>query len=140
MEAYAPAAEAGGRTLGLQVLGAGLAIQAEPRVFGQTVANLVENALTHTPPGTTLRVTVDGERRRLVVEDDGHGVPEAARRRIFDRFFRLDASRSAPGNGLGLPLAAAAVQAFGGALRAEDAGPGLRLVAEFADLGAPAPA
>jgi signal transduction histidine kinase len=131
VEAYTPAAEAGGRTIGLKVTGAGLAIQAEPRIFGQTVANLVENALTHTPPGATVTVTVDGERRRLVVEDDGPGVPEAARRRIFDRFFRLDASRSTPGNGLGLPLAAAAVQAFGGALRAEDAEPGLRLVAEF---------
>lgn len=136
VEAYTPAAEAGGRALGLRVSGAGLTIRAEPRVFGQTVANLVENALTHTPPRTTVVITIEGDRRRLLVEDDGPGVPEAARRRIFDRFFRLDASRSTPGSGLGLPLAAAAVQAFGGVLTAEDAEPGLRLVADFANADA----
>ncbi len=137
VDAYTPAAEAGGRMLDLRVSGAVLAILAEPRVLGQTVSNLVENALTHTPPGTTIRVTVDGDRRRLTVEDDGPGVPVEARRRIFDRFFRLDASRSTPGSGLGLSLAAAAVQAFGGTLRAEDAGPGLRMVADFEAADAP---
>ena len=136
VEAYTPAAEAGGRKLILRVSGAGLTLAAEPRVLAQTIANLVENALTHTPPGTTVTVEIDGERRRFVVEDDGPGVPAEARSRIFDRFFRMDASRSTPGSGLGLPLAAAAVQAFGGLLRAEDAEPGLRLIADFAGAGA----
>ncbi len=131
VEAYTPAAEAGGRTLRLTASGPGLMVKAEPRVLGQAVANLVENALTHTPRGTTVTVAVDGARRRLTVEDDGPGVPEAARGRIFDRFFRQDASRTTPGSGLGLALVAAAVQAFGGTLVAESADPGLRLVAEF---------
>jgi signal transduction histidine kinase len=131
VEAYLPAAEEGGRRLMHEARGGPLVIPADPHVLGRTIANLVENALAHTPAGTRVLVLVDGARRSIVVEDDGPGVPEPAREKIFQRFFRLDVSRSTPGNGLGLALALAAIQAFGGVLRAEDAGPGLRIVADF---------
>ena len=63
--------------------------------------------------------------------DDGEGVPADALQRIFERFTRLDASRSTPGTGLGLALGSAIAQAFEGRLHAESAHPGLRVVADF---------
>lgn len=134
VEAYAARAEAEGRPLTLNPSGAAASVRAEPRILGQVIANLIENALTHTPDGTRVEVRVEAQEGapRIVVTDDGPGVPAAIRGKIFERFFRQDASRSTPGSGLGLALAAAAVRAFGGRLWAEDAAPGLRVVAEFA--------
>lgn len=131
VEAYAPRAEAAGRLLRFSPGGGSATIEAEPRILGEALANLIENALTHTPRGTHVDVRVEGEGRRMVVSDDGPGVPAGLRGKIFERFFRGDASRSTPGSGLGLALALAAVNAFGGRLTAEDAGPGLRIVADF---------
>jgi signal transduction histidine kinase len=132
VDAYAPRAEAEGRPLRFSPSGGSVEITAEPRILGHALANLIENALAHTPPGTRVEVRVEAQGPRIVVTDDGPGVPDALRGKIFERFFRQDASRSTPGNGLGLALAAAAIGAFGGQLTAEDAAPGLRLVAVFA--------
>jgi signal transduction histidine kinase len=67
---------------------------------------LVENALVHTPPGTTVRVSaaVDGRRATLTVADDGPGIPREAQTQVFDRFYRLDGT-VASGSGLGLAIA-----------------------------------
>ena len=67
---------------------------------------LVENALVHTPPGTSVRIGVahDGARATLVVENDGPPIPAQAERQVFERFFRLD-GRRASGSGLGLAIA-----------------------------------
>jgi signal transduction histidine kinase len=59
-------------------------------------------------------------------------VPDAERERILDRFYRLERSRSTPGNGLGLALVAAVVRLHGATLRLEDAAPGLRVRVSFA--------
>jgi signal transduction histidine kinase len=67
------------------------------------VENLLENAARHGRPGGTVRLTLD--RQALVVEDDGPGVPEAERRRVFEPFARL-ATRDVDGSGLGLALVA----------------------------------
>lgn len=131
VDAYAARAEEEGRRLDFRPSGASARIRAEPRILGQALANLVENALTHTPPGTRVEVHVEARGPRIIVIDDGPGVPDAIRGKIFDRFFRQDSSRSTPGSGLGLALATAAVGAFGGQLTAEDARPGLRIVAAF---------
>ncbi len=84
----------------------------------QVVANLVSNALAHTPPGSPVEVTVgrDGPLVRLAVVDHGPGVAESDRARIFDRFWRADESRhrSQGGSGLGLSIVAAVVAAHGG--------------------------
>jgi signal transduction histidine kinase len=132
VQAYAPMAEAGGRQLLFVPAGAPATIMGEQRVVGRMIANIVDNALIHTPGGTSVVVRVDAKGPRVIISDDGPGVPDAARSRLFERFFRLDASRSTPGSGLGLALAAATAQAFGGRLSAEDAAPGLRIVADFA--------
>ena len=130
--AYLPLAEEGARTLTLDAPAPCAAqLLATPALLSQMTANLVENALTHTPAGSHVRVAVEADGLRLVVADDGPGVPEAALERIFERFVRLDASRSTPGVGLGLALGSAIARAFDGRLHAEPADPGLRVVADF---------
>ena len=70
------------------------------------ISNLLENAIEHTPQGTRISVELDATEggHRLVVQDDGPGIPPAETERIFDRFYRLDARHSERGNGLGLSL------------------------------------
>jgi signal transduction histidine kinase len=129
--AYLPKAEEGGRTLRFDRLGNGEAqVTATCGLLTQMIANLVENALVHTPPGAHVVVAV-GPGRRLAVSDDGPGVPSGELERIFERFTRLDASRTTPGTGLGLALSSAIARAFGGRIWAEPARPGLRVVVEF---------
>jgi two-component system, OmpR family, sensor kinase len=81
---------------------------------------LVENALVHTPPGTTVRVTtaVEGGRATLTVANDGPAIPEEAHERIFERFYRLDGGR-ASGSGLGLAIARELAEVMGGRIEIE---------------------
>ena len=76
---------------------------------------LVENALVHTPAGTTVRVSTatDGGRATLTVADDGPTIPADAHERIFERFYRLDGGR-ASGSGLGLAIARELAEVMGG--------------------------
>ncbi|WP_432063771.1 sensor histidine kinase [Streptomyces sp. C10-9-1] len=93
----------------------------------QVVTNLIGNAVTHTPPGTPLRIGVGtaGSHAVLEVADRGPGLTDAERARVFDRFYRTDASRTRTtgGSGLGLAIAHALVTAHGGRLTV-DAAPG----------------
>ena len=95
----------------------------------QALANLLENAIRHVPaPGRiTVCVSRHGDRVRLDVVDDGPGVPEDERERIFQRLYRLDHSRTTPGSGLGLSLVAAIADLHGGRVEALDNAPGLRI-------------
>jgi signal transduction histidine kinase len=78
---------------------------------------LVENALVHTPAGTTVRVLVseEGEHAQLAVEDDGPGIPIEHLDHVFERFYRVDGGR-ASGSGLGLAIARELTQLMGGAV------------------------
>ncbi|WP_313673699.1 HAMP domain-containing sensor histidine kinase [Mycolicibacterium sp.] len=86
----------------------------------QVVANLLANARVHTPPGTTVTLTLRSEPGAAVlcVADDGPGIPEALQPRVFERFFRADSARTHKdgSTGLGLAIAAAVVQAHHGTL------------------------
>jgi two-component system sensor histidine kinase KdpD len=86
----------------------------------QVVANLLENACLHTPPGTAiaLRAAVDAGSVRVEVVDHGPGVPVAERERLFRPFER--GHTRAPGTGLGLTIARGFVEAHGGHLWLED--------------------
>jgi signal transduction histidine kinase len=98
---------------------------ADPDRVAQALRNLVANAIEHTvaPHGLVrLRVeTVAGGAVRFVVEDDGPGIPEDQRERVFHRFHRTDSarSRSSGGTGLGLAIVRAIADAHGGSVRAE---------------------
>jgi two-component system, OmpR family, sensor kinase len=81
---------------------------------------LVENALVHTPAGTTVRIStaVEGGRALLTVENDGPAIPTDARERIFERFYRLDGGRTS-GSGLGLAIARELAEVMGGRIEVE---------------------
>ncbi|MFE7105828.1 sensor histidine kinase [Streptomyces sp. NPDC057575] len=105
------------------------AVHGDPTRLHQVLVNLLANARTHTPPGTTVAVRVRGAAGRpwvtLEVEDDGPGIPPELLPHVFERFARGDASRSrsAGSTGLGLAIVQAVVAAHGG--RAEvDSVPG----------------
>ena len=131
-DAYLPAAEESGRRLRTQIA-PGLVAQGDRELLTQMLANLIENAVRHTPPGATIRIEADAAAGavRVVVADTGPGIPEAAKAQVFQRFFRLEQSRTTPGTGLGLALVAAVAGRHGIALRLEDAHPGLRVVLRF---------
>lgn len=89
----------------------------------QVLVNLLSNARVHTPAGTTVvvSVTTDGDDVLLRVADDGPGIPEPLRSRLFERFARGDASRNraAGSTGLGLAIVHAVVAAHGGAIEVD---------------------
>lgn len=105
----------------------------------QAVANLLDNAVKFSPPGSTVRLTAEssGNGARITIADQGPGIPPEDRERATERFFRGEAARSTPGSGLGLALVAAVAQLHGGSLALGDANPGL--VARFQISGAPPP-
>lgn len=94
----------------------------------EILLNLLDNALHHTPSGGIVEVSTASEAGtfvRLTVADSGPGIPPDQRERIFDRFYRMDASRSSAtgGSGLGLAIVRALVEAHGGMVTAGE-GPG----------------
>jgi signal transduction histidine kinase len=100
----------------------------------QAVANLVDNAIKYTPEGGRVQVNlaVKGGIVRIEVADSGVGIPEEDRERVFQRFFRVEHSRSRhPGNGLGLSLVQAVVRLHDGYIELKDNDPGLRIVLRF---------
>lgn len=103
----------------LQLPEEGFEVWATPDQLHQAVVNLLSNARTHTPAGTTVTTTVgirDG-RACLIVADDGPGISPDVLEHVFERFSRADAARThgaAPSTGLGLAIVQAVVQTFGG--------------------------
>ena len=126
-ELYEPLAEARGQTLTATANGRA-EIRGDRDLLFQAVANLADNAVKFAPEGGQVGLALAREagEARVTVTDDGPGIPEAARERVLERFFRLEASRSTPGSGLGLSLVAAVARLHHGRLDLEDNAPGLR--------------
>jgi two-component system, OmpR family, sensor kinase len=126
-----PATEAGKQLV--ERLAGPATVWANPDDLGHLVDNLIENSIRYTPEGTEIVVETrsSATTRTLAVCDNGPGVPEAERDRIFERFFRGDVGkRAGPGTGLGLAVVAELVRRWGGRLwlRPE---PGTSIEAEF---------
>ncbi|MGZ0186747.1 MAG: ATP-binding protein [Alphaproteobacteria bacterium] len=104
-------------------------VKGDRRLLAQALANLLDNAIKYTPPGGAVRIaaTLKGSTAHLSVADNGPGVPDAERDRIFDRFVRLESDRAKPGNGLGLSLVRAVATMHSAKLTASNANPGLRI-------------
>ncbi len=131
-ELYDPAAEEAGVTLATDLPDWPVPVTGDRALLGQALANLIENALRHgggTP--ITVRVTASPEGPTLGVSDRGPGIPEAERGLVTRRLYRLEASRTTPGNGLGLALVAAIAQAHRARLELQDNAPGLRAELRF---------
>jgi signal transduction histidine kinase len=132
-DAYRPDAEEAGHRL-LASIEPGIGVRGDRELLTQAVANLVENALRHTPPGTRIALRLSrasAGQATLVVEDDGPGVRQDELARLPHRFYRAERSRTTAGNGLGLTLVAAVAELHGSRLELADAGPGLRATLRF---------
>jgi signal transduction histidine kinase len=93
-------------------------------VFREALTNILDNAIKYSPVGgaIVIRVARTGDRGLLAVSDQGPGIPPELRARIFDRFFRVDDSRTrdSGGAGLGLAIAKWAVEIHGGEITVEE--------------------
>lgn len=141
-ELYEPLAEQKGLALKVEAE-VPAPIKGNRELVSQALANLVDNAIKYAAPHDLLdkdtgaegapaeivvRAVNEGDRVLLTVADHGPGIPEADRTRVVERFVRLEQSRSQPGSGLGLSLAAAVARLHGGELTLEDNHPGLKSV------------
>ncbi len=95
-----------------------LSVDGDTHALQQVIANMLANARTHTPPQTTVTTTLSQTESGevvIAVHDDGPGIPDDIRPRIFSRFVRAELTRARPdGTGLGLAIVAAIVAAHGG--------------------------
>lgn len=132
-ELYDAVAEDRGLTLVCESSDTGPVVSGHRQLLAQAATNLLDNALGHAPPGSTVVLTarMEGGRPVLAVTDRGPGIPEADRGRVLQRFVRLDPSRGGSGTGLGLALVAAVARMHGTDLVLEDADPGLRATLRF---------
>ncbi len=131
-EIYRPAAEDRGFIL-MTAITPDLFIMGDKFLLSQVFANLIENAMTHTPSGATITVRLVSEPDGIVagVSDNGPGIPVEERERVLRRFYRREQSRSTPGNGLGLSLVAAIAKYHGAVLVVGDNSPGLEVSLRF---------
>jgi two-component system phosphate regulon sensor histidine kinase PhoR len=119
-EAFRPVAERKRQQLTQEVEPRAGTVQADGALLERALSNLVENALKYTPEAGRVRVTAgsDGGQVSLTVEDNGMGIPEADLPRVFERFYRVDKSRSRDlgGTGLGLSIVKHIIQLHGGTI------------------------
>ena len=132
VDAYVAAAEDQGKAVSANIAPA-IKTWGDRDLLTEMLASLLDNAITHTPPGAHIEVSLQngGSLVTASVADDGHGVPPAERDRIFRRFYRLERSIRIPGNGLGLSMVAAVAELHGIELSTGDNGPGLRIALTF---------
>lgn len=133
VETFAPVAEDSGQRLDYQRPDAALPLRGDPGMVGQLVVNLIQNAIAHAGPGATIRLAAHRDRHALLltVADDGPGIPDDLRTKVFEPFFRADPSRTIEGSGLGLPLVKAIVHRHGAEITLADAAPGLLVQVRF---------
>ncbi|HEY8248262.1 MAG TPA: ATP-binding protein [Hyphomicrobium sp.] len=131
---YEPVAEeAGDRLVSTVAIAERAHVTGDRELLTQLFANLIENAIRHSPQGTRIDVSLQkrGERHVAIVADSGPGIPEQERENVFRRLYRLEPERATPGSGLGLSLVAAIAELHGAAVELNDNGPGLRVEVSF---------
>ena len=135
-EAYAPVAEDRGQRLET-VVERTPSIHGDRDLLTQMVANLIENSIRHCPAGAGITVGLRQEAGTLIlcVADTGPGIPASERENVFRRFYRLEASRTTPGSGLGLALVKAIADLHGASVELSDNHPGLRAMIRFHTTG-----
>ena len=124
----APAAERGVR-ISAELPTGELIAQANAEKVQRVLFNLIQNAIRHTPAdgSVTVRARPAGKGVEVEVDDSGEGIPAADGERVFEAFYRGDASRGEDGAGLGLAISKAIVEAHGGRIWLEPGAPGTRV-------------
>lgn len=134
VQTYSPIVEDAGKRLVVRIA-PDVHVSGDAELLMQLLVNLVENAVRHTPAGTTISLSLSGTRNpTLVVADNGGGIPESERARVLERFYRLEHSRTTPGTGLGLSIVAAIADLHGIETVLESNNPGLRVGLKFVPL------
>jgi signal transduction histidine kinase len=135
-ELYEPVADESG--LGFETrIADRIMVRGDRHLLSQAIANLLDNALKYTSEGSVaLSVETRAGKAHVEVRDTGPGVPPDRRNAVFDRFVRLERSRSTPGNGLGLSLVRAVAKLHDGTIWLEDSvpgteNPGLKVIVEL---------
>lgn len=125
-ELYAPLADQEGLELTTH-LEEGVEIHGNAHLLSQMAANLVDNAIKYTKAPGVVSIYVHQKRGvpEFIVLDSGPGIPDAQKKNVLKRFYRLDESRQSPGNGLGLSLVATVARIHNATLSLENADPGL---------------
>jgi len=136
-ETYAAVAEDHRQTLASRISDR-VTVRGDRQLLTQMIANIVENALRHTPAGTRIEIELNQTPAGAVcaIADNGPGIPEDERPKVFRRFYRLESGRAMPGNGLGLSLVAAVADLHKIAVEIGDNRPGLRMTLRFPPLEA----
>ncbi len=129
VEFYEPLIEDKQQTLET-TLQSGIISRGDRHLLFQAFANVIENAIKYTPRHGNLSLSLVQAGNELVVTiaDNGQGIPESQRDKVFGRFYRLDQSRSSSGNGLGLSMVAAIIALHSGTISLDDNNPGLRAI------------
>lgn len=104
-----------------------VSVSGDQALLTQALANLVENAMRHAGPNAQIELALRDTAHEaiLAVSDTGPGIPVEERENVLKRLYRLDRSRNAPGNGLGLSLVQSVAKLHGGTLHLSDNAPGL---------------
>lgn len=132
VQSYRPTAEEQNRAFTANIA-PGIEIDGDRELITQLIVNLLDNAMRHTPAGTPIAVNLGESAGKVTLDvaDKGPGVPARERERIFERFYRGEASRTTPGSGLGLSLVSAVGSLHRAAIQALDNMPGLKFRIEF---------
>lgn len=132
VELYAPLSEEKGQSFSADVARS-RPVQGDRDLLFQAFANILDNAIKYTPPSghIELKLRDSADRLEIAFLDTGPGIPPEAREQVFERFYRLETSRSSPGNGLGLSLVDAIVKLHHGRIDLADNEPGLSLTIDL---------
>ncbi len=132
-ELFGPVMEDAGQTLSLDLPTPPITITAHALFLRQALGNLLHNAARFAGPGGKVSVQLEPIEggARIIVTDNGPGVPADMREKVQQRFVRLDEARGTPGSGLGLAIVAACAKLHSGHLTLEDAEPGLRVILDL---------
>lgn len=138
-EIHEPIAEEAGKKLSLLPGKQGLRVKiwGDEDLLRQMCANLIDNAIRHTPPGARIEVSCGHQQDWpfLMIADNGPGIPESERAKVFKRFYRLEKSRTTKGTGLGLSLVKAITELHGAHVLLSDRSPGLAVRVMFPPSG-----
>ena len=141
IEVYQPMAEEKEQRLTADIA-SGLIVWGDRELLTQMVANVIENAMKHSPSGASIGLATSTSPTMIAVavSDSGPGIPAEERVHVFRRFYRLERSRSTPGSGLGLSLVEAIAALHLAGIELTDNGPGLCVTLRFHAPDQPPPA